>query len=315
MKTAFLFPGQGSQFVGMGRDLYESSAAARAIFDEANEVLGFSLTDIMFGTGGDPEAEADVLRQTQNTQPALYVHSVAAWAALGATASFDAAAGHSLGEYSALAAAGAFSFADGLRAVRLRGELMAEAGTRRPGTMAAVIGMEDAALEAICQQASASGVGIVQPANFNSPGQIVISGDVPAVLHAMTRAQEAGAMKVVQLSVSGAFHSPLMEYAVEGLAAGLQNMTMQAPHVPVFLNVTAAPKHDPDFIRTPLLAQLTAAVRWAHILNNMHEAGIERYVEVGAGSVLSGLVKRTVGRKAHTTQIGTTDQVNKWLEA
>lgn len=313
MKTAFLFPGQGSQFVGMGRDLYEHNAASRAVFDEANEVLGLSLTDIMFGKGGDAEAEAAELRETQNTQPALYVHSMATLAAMGEKAIFAATAGHSLGEYSALAAAGACSFADGLRAVRLRGELMAQAGTERPGTMAAILGMDNHTLEALCQEATETGEGVVQPANFNSPGQIVISGDVSAVARAMALATERGASKVVPLSVSGAFHSPLMAFAIQGLGKQLQETAFRVPQVPVYLNVTATPETKPETIREMLLAQLTAPVRWAQILENMKADGFERFVEVGAGNVLSGLVKRTLGRSTTTNQVGTLDQLTKFL--
>lgn len=313
MKTAFLFPGQGSQFVGMGRDLYEHNTAARTIFEEANTVLGFSLTDLMFGKGGNSDAEADELRKTQNTQPALYVHAMAALAAMKEVAVFEAAAGHSLGEYSALAAVGACTFADGLRAVRLRGELMAQAGTKRPGTMAAILGMANHTIEALCSEVTDLGAGVVQPANFNSPGQIVISGDVSAVVQAMALATEKGATKVVPLSVSGAFHSPLMAFAVPGLGIGLQKMDIRSPQVPVYLNVTAKPETQPVVIREMLLAQLTAPVRWAQTLEQMKTDGFERFVEVGAGNVLSGLVKRTLGRNTPTVQVGTLDQLAKFL--
>lgn len=306
--NAFIFPGQGSQYVSMGKDLYENFPAAKAIFDEANEVLGFSLTDMMFGNGGDAEAEAEVLRQTENTQPALYVHSAAAMAILREQGKApDVVAGHSLGEYSALAAANAISFADGLRAVRLRGELMATAGAHRAGAMAAVIGMEDARVREICAQCSDADT-VVVPANFNSPGQIVISGDVSAVENAMSAMKEAGAKMVVALPVSGAFHSPLMAFAVSGLADGLSKITIQAPTCPVYLNVTAQPCSDPSEIRQRLLEQLTAPVLWAQTLNQMNADGVTSYLEVGAGNVLSGLVKRTVGRAAATAQAGKSEQ-------
>lgn len=298
--TAFLFPGQGSQAPGMGADLYDASPEARAVFDEADAVLGFALTERMFGE------DAEVLKPTEITQPALYTHSLAADAALAARGLRpDLAAGHSLGEWSALAAAGAFSFADGLRAVRRRGELMAQAGDVRPGAMSAVLGLDAAALEQVCDAASDAGEGVVVPANYNDPGQVVISGDGPAVERAGALASEAGARKVVSLPVSGAFHSPLMAFAKDGLAETLADLTIVAPRCPVVLNVTAAPTTDPETIRAKLLEQLTAPVRWAQSVEAMAAAGAARFVEVGSGKVLSGLVRRTLGRDAETAQAGT----------
>lgn len=291
----------------MGADLYEYSDAARACFDEANEVLGFSLTDMMFAQG---EEAAETLKQTEVTQPALYVHSLATLAAMreAGAPEPDLAAGHSLGEYSALAAAGAFSFADGLRVVRRRGELMATAGEDRPGAMAAVLGLNAEAVEQVCEKASTD-TGVVVPANYNDPGQIVISGDDDAVTRARGAAADAGARRVIALPVSGAFHSPLMAYAHDGLAEALHTLEITAPECPVILNVTAEPTTDPDAIREGLLDQLTSPVRWAQSVGRMQSEGATRFVEVGSGAVLSGLVRRTLGRDADTMQVGTTDDV------
>lgn len=306
-KSAFLFPGQGSQFVGMGEDLCEQIPEARARFEAADELLGYSLTDLMFGHHTDDADEAEeALKQTEVTQPALYVHSLAAMAVLsneGLTP--DMAAGHSLGEYSALAAVGALSFEDGLRVVRRRGELMAEAGDRRPGAMAAVLGVDDETIEEICSTVTEQGDGVVQAANFNAPGQIVISGDVDAVNTAM----EEMPGRSIPLPVSGAFHSPLMAYAQDGLAEVLDTVDIQPPRCPVYLNVTARPTTDPDEIRQALLDQLLSPVRWAQTLRHMREHGAERFVEVGAGKVLRGLVKRTLGRDVDTVGAGSADEV------
>ena len=311
MATAFLFPGQGSQFVGMGADLYEQFPEARDVIDEADRHLDFPLKERMFGADGDAEAEKAALTQTDVTQPALYVHSLAAFAALEQRGHApDMTAGHSLGEYSALAAAGALDVAEGLRLVRLRGQLMARAGDERPGTMAAVLGIDPEALEQVCADVTAAGDGVVQCANFNAPGQIVISGDHGAVERAGEAAKEAGAKRVVPLPVSGAFHSPLMAYARDGLAEALENAEIRAPRCPVYLNVTAQPTTDPDEIRRQLLAQLTAPVRWAQSLEAMRADGADRFVEVGAGNVLAGLVKRTLGRGLDTATAGTADELS-----
>ena len=288
----------------MGADLYDRFPEARARFDEADDVLGFRLTELMFGE------DADALRQTEVTQPALYVHSLAAMAVLDARGlAPDAAAGHSLGEYSALAAAGALSFADGLRAVRRRGELMAQAGGQRPGAMSAVLGLDAAAVERVCADASSDGE-VAVPANYNDPGQIVISGDPAAVERAGEGAKAAGAKRVVPLPVSGAFHSPLMAFARDGLAEALRALEVRAPRCPVYLNVTAAPETDPEAIRARLLEQLTAPVRWAQTLERMQADGVTRFVEVGTGNVLSGLVRRTLGREAETATAGTADELD-----
>lgn len=306
MATAFLFPGQGSQQPGMGADLYEHFESARARFDEANEVLGFALTEIMFS---DAEDAADRLRQTEITQPALYLHSLVAMTVLEGKGSLpNMAAGHSLGEYSALAACGALSFADGLRAVHRRGQVMAQAGVVRPGAMAAVLGLDDDVLDKLCVDASEEG-DVAVPANYNSPGQLVISGDRGAVERASEAAKAAGAKRVLPLPVSGAFHSPLMEYAVVGLGEALQALEIHVPRCPVYLNVTAKPSTDPIEIRQHLLDQLTSPVRWAQSLEQMKTDGASRFVEVGSGNVLSGLVKRTLGRDVETAQAGTVDDI------
>ncbi len=305
-KTAFLFPGQGSQYVGMGSDLASGFPAARRLFDAADRVLGFSLSTAMFGTG-EPEGDTERLRQTEVTQPALYLHSLAVMTVLEeAGIGFDMVAGHSLGEYSALAASGAIAFEDGLTIVRERGRLMAEAGRLRPGGMAAVIGTEDALIEEVCAEAS-QGTQVVQPANYNSPGQVVISGDLTAIERATALLAERGARKVVPLPVSGAFHSPLMEHARAGLADALANLPLRTPRVPVYLNVSGLPTTDPEAIRARLLEQLLAPVRWTQTLQAMGSDGAARFVEIGAGKVLSGLVKRTLGRDAETMAIGTRD--------
>jgi [acyl-carrier-protein] S-malonyltransferase len=285
-RTAFLFPGQGSQYVGMGKDLCEADPRVRKIFLRADEVLGVPLSRICF------EGPADELTKTKNTQPAIFLHSVALSTALGGAAGRAAAvAGHSLGEYSALVHSGALGFEEGLRLVRLRGELMQRAGEERPGTMAAVVGQDRAAVEEACREASTAG--IVQCANFNSPGQIVISGSVAGVRKAMEIARSGGARMVKELTVSGAFHSPLMESARTGLENAIEKAEIRDASVPVYANVTAEPEQIAGKIRTLLGAQLTSPVLWESTVANMIAAGIRRFVEIGPGKVLQGLVKRT----------------------
>ena len=311
MATAFLFPGQGSQSVGMGYELYEQYEEARARFEVANEMLGdVDLLTLMFGLESSITDPEEMLKQTEITQPALYTHSLAIMAVLDAEGvQPNMAAGHSLGEYSALAAVGALSFEDGLRVVRRRGELMSEAGDRRPGTMAAVLGADIAHIESVCEEISTEGEGVVQLANYNAPGQIVISGDVDAV----ERATGAIDGRAMPLPVSGAFHSPLMEYAREGLAEVLNTVTLQRPRCPVYPNVTAEPTTDPDEIRQRLTEQLRSPVRWAPTLRRMHEDGATRFVEVGTGQVLQGLVRRTLGDDVEAVGAGTPDEIEKLL--
>jgi [acyl-carrier-protein] S-malonyltransferase len=290
----------------MGYELYEQFPEARARFEAANDHLDVDLLTLMFGLDssiGDPEEQ---LKQTSITQPALYTHSLAAMAVLDENGvAPDMAAGHSLGEYSALAAVGALSFEDGLRVVRRRGELMAEAGERRPGTMAAIMGADDADVEAACEDVSEEGEGVVQTANYNAPGQVVISGDADAVEQATARVRG----RAIPLPVSGAFHSPLMEYAREGLAEVLDTVNIQEPHCPVYLNVTGQPSTDPDEIRQRLMEQLLSPVRWAQSLRHMHADGAMRFVEVGAGDVLRGLVGRTLDDEVETAGAGTPDGI------
>jgi [acyl-carrier-protein] S-malonyltransferase len=267
----------------MGKDLYETKPAARALFDEADNILGFPLSKICFE---GPETE---LKQTKNTQPAIFLHSIILVKVLNAREAVMAA-GHSLGEYSALVYAGAMSFEDGLKIVRLRGELMQRAGEEQPGTMAAVVGIDKPTLEAICLQASETG--IVQCANFNSPGQIVISGSVPGVRKAMEIAKSSGAKLVKELVVSGAFHSPLMQSAKENLQKALQKVTINNTVFPVYANVTAKPVAKADEIRQLLVDQLTCPVRWEESIRQMIADGAKKFIEIGPGKVLQGLVKR-----------------------
>lgn len=287
MTKAFVFPGQGAQFPGMAKDLYESSEEARVLFAEADGILGFNIKEIMFdGTEED-------LRQTKVTQPAIFLHSVilAKCSPLLKGVVPSMAAGHSLGEFSALTAAGAISFADGLRLVSARALAMQECCESTPGAMAAVIGLPDDDVVRVCAEAG----GTVVAANFNCPGQVVISGEKEAVDKACVLATEAGAKRALPLAVGGAFHSPLMEAARKKLAAAIEKTAFAAPVCPVYQNVTAKAESDPAEIKANLLAQLTSPVRWTASVQAMIADGAEHFVEIGPGSVLQGLIKRISG--------------------
>jgi [acyl-carrier-protein] S-malonyltransferase len=285
-RTAYIFPGQGSQYVGMGKSLFEHSAAARQLYHKADAILGYPLSKICF------EGPEELLKQTNVTQPAIFLHSVILTRLLEHNEA-AMAAGHSLGEYSALVFAGAMTFEEGLKLVKLRGELMRQAGEAEQGTMAAVVGLEPAVLTAICRDACSEGV--VECANFNSPGQIVISGSLRGVRKAMELAKARGAKLVKELVVSGAFHSPLMEGAREGLRAALQTAPITDARVPVYANVSGRPVRNSTEIGSLLDAQLTSAVRWEESISNMIADGATTFVEIGPGKILQSLVKRIDG--------------------
>ena len=279
---AYVFPGQGAQFPGMGKDLYERSETAKSLFDKANSILGFNITEIMFGD------DADALKETQVTQPAIFLHSVILSKVLGSRFQPDLVAGHSLGEFSALVAVGALQFDDGLRLVHQRALAMQDACNEIPGTMAAILGLEDAVVESICTETT----GVVVAANYNCPGQLVISGEKEAVIAACDRLKEAGARRALPLPVGGAFHSPLMEPAKQRLEAAIKKTVFNSPSCPIYQNVVAAAVSDPTTIQNNLIAQLTAAVRWTQSVQQMIAAGTTSFVEVGPGKVLQGLVKK-----------------------
>ncbi|TAH49940.1 MAG: [acyl-carrier-protein] S-malonyltransferase [Chloroflexota bacterium] len=307
MTTAWVFPGQGSQFVGMARDLYEKYSSARLVLDAADSVLGFSLSKLMFE---GPEAE---LTDTINAQPALLAHSIAALAALQQTSNNSLAeasfvAGHSMGEYSAFVAAGVLDFADGIKLVRARGEAMKRAGVQRPGAMAAILGVEDEKIQEICKNA-----GAVQVANFNAPGQIVISGEKEAIERAVENAKKAGAKRAIVLAVSIAAHSELMRPAIEEFRAAVLMTPLQSPRVPIISNVTAEPMNDVGEMRQEMLAQLTSSVQWVKSVAWMEAQGVTEFLELGAKDVLTGLNKR-IAKTATTKPIGTAEQIEKFLE-
>ncbi|MCY4571213.1 MAG: ACP S-malonyltransferase [Gemmatimonadetes bacterium] len=308
MKQGLLFPGQGSQHVGMGRGLAERFPVARETFEEADDTLGLSLSGIAW------EGPAEALTATENAQPALYVHSLATYRVvrerLGPVA---AAAGHSLGELSAHGAAGTWSFADGLRAVRLRGELMAQAGDSAPGTMAAVLGLAESAIAELCEGAAAAGMTVV-PANLNAPGQVVVSGELRAIEWISSEAKKMGAKRVVPLVVSAAFHSPLMGPAAEVFREALECTTFHRPAFPVVSNVTAEPAEEPGRIRELLVRQLTAPVRWIECVGRMRALGVERFAELGPGRVLAGLNRRNA-KGVPTVSLGTPESIDQMESA
>ena len=283
MSKAHVFPGQGSQFPGMAKELYEAYPEAKALMERANEVLGFRITDIMFGDS------AEDLKATRVTQPAIFLHSVVL-AKCCVQDKADAVAGHSLGEFSALTAAGAISFEDGLRLVSLRAQAMQKCCESQPGAMAAIINLPDELINQICRETE----GLVIPANYNSKGQVVISGEKEAVDKACAALKAAGAKRALPLPVSGAFHSPLMEPAREELAKAIADTPFQQPICPIYQNVTALPTTNPEVIKANLLQQLTSPVRWTQTVQNMLADGVTSFLEIGPGSVLQGLIKRTV---------------------
>ena len=282
---AYIFPGQGSQFSGMGKELYENSQLANGLFSRANEILGFRITDTMFG-GTDEE-----LKKTNITQPAIFLHSVILAKTLGEAFQPNAVAGHSLGEFSALVSANALTFEDGLSLVYKRAMAMQKACEANPSTMAAILNLDDKIVEDICAEISNSGE-VVVAANYNCPGQLVISGSIKGVNIACEKMKAAGAKRALVLPVGGAFHSPLMEPAKKELEAAINSTTFNKPICPVYQNVTACPVTDPGEIKKNLIAQLTAPVRWTQTIQRMTADGINSYVEVGPGKVLQGLVKK-----------------------
>lgn len=286
---AYVFPGQGAQFSGMGKDLYENPMA-KELFEKANEIMGFRISDIMFG-GTDEE-----LKQTNVTQPAIFLHSVILAKVLGDSFKPDMVAGHSLGEFSALVAANALSFEDGLRLVVARANAMQKACEIQPSTMAAILGLADEVVEQICAEIDA----VVVPANYNCPGQLVISGSIEGIDLACQKLTEAGAKRALKLNVGGAFHSPLMEPAKLELQAAIEQTQISSPICPIYQNVNAQPTTDPAVIKTNLIAQLTGAVRWTQTVANMIADGATEFVEVGPGNVLQGLVKK-VNREMQTS--------------
>ncbi|QYA24256.1 ACP S-malonyltransferase [Gramella sp. MT6] len=290
---AYIFPGQGAQFTGMGLDLYEKSAEARELFQKANDILGFSITDIMF------EGSAEDLKQTKVTQPAIFLHSVILSKVLGDDFKPDMVAGHSLGEFSALVANKTLSFEDGLKLVSQRAQAMQKACELEPSTMAAVLGLEDEMVEAVCADTE----GIVVAANYNCPGQLVISGAYDAVERACENLKEKGARRAMILPVGGAFHSPLMEPARKDLAAAIENTNFNDPTCPVYQNVSTFAVTDKEEIKKNLVFQLTAPVKWTQSVQNMIKDGASEFIEVGPGKVLQGLVKK-IDRSAQTASAG-----------
>jgi [acyl-carrier-protein] S-malonyltransferase len=307
MVSAFIFPGQASQHVGMGKDIYENEMLAKAFFNRADDALPFDLKKLCF------EGPVEELTQTRVTQPAIFVHSVIMQQIMSPRGlQMGAAAGHSLGEFSALVAAGSIQFDAALELVALRGELMQNVGDERPGTMAAILGLDLEKVTAVCEEASVNGE-VVVPANLNAPGQIAISGDVEAVRRAMPLAKENGAKRAIELNVSGAFHSPLMEPVANKFAKAVANVIIRTPSVPIYQNVTATSTKDPEIIRERLIQQLTSPVRWYETVENIIANGVEEFIEVGPGAVLQGLVKR-IAKGFNVSSVGTQEQLDKYRE-
>ncbi len=280
---AYVFPGQSAQFEGMGKDLYESSELAKELFEQANEILGYRISDVMF------EGTAEDLMQTKITQPAVFLHSIIKAKMAGDDFKPDAVAGHSLGEFSALVASGAMSFKDGLNLVKKRALAMQKACEATPSTMAAIVGLDDEVIEKICDEID----DIVVPANYNSPGQLVISGSISGIDKAVEKLKEAGAKRAIVLQVGGAFHSPLMEPALKELGEAIENTEIKIPVCPIYQNVNALPEKNPEMIKYNLIAQLTSPVRWTQTVQNMAKDGVNKCVEVGGnGKVLRGLIRR-----------------------
>ena len=305
MPLALLFPGQGSQYVGMGQSLASAYPEAARVFEEADEILGFSLSKVAW------EGPEEDLILTKNAQPAMLVHSTAVYRVIQSRlGEIGLAAGHSLGEFSAYVAAGTLDFAAAVATVRLRGELMYAAGVERPGTMAAVIGLDDEVVVSVCERAEDEG-GVCVPANYNATGQVVISGDLAGVARAMELAMEAGAKRVVRLSVSGAFHSPLMAPAAVEFEAWLERQSFHDPAFPIIANVTAEPVSTGDAARALLVRQLTTPVRWAASVLRLAESGVHRFLEIGPGSVLRGLNRRIV-RRIPCSSLGEPEDLEAW---